>query len=49
MLSQLFGFIMANVCIIISEQNATYGITMLALSAMGAAIFSIFLREKLKK
>lgn len=49
MMSQLFGFIMANVCIIISSINATYGMTMLAASAFAAAAFSIFLREDIRK
>jgi len=49
MMSQLFGFVMANLCIVISAKNSTYGILMLALSAITAAVFSIFLREDIRK
>jgi len=40
---------MANLCIVISAKNSTYGILMLALSAITAAVFSIFLREDIRK
>lgn len=48
MMSQAFGFIMANVCIIISEANPTYGIIMLAASAAGAALCTLVVREDIR-
>jgi hypothetical protein len=48
MMSQAFGFIMANVCIIISEVNPTYGIIMLAASAAGAALCTLVVREDIR-
>lgn len=49
MMSQLFGFVMANVCILVSANSPTYGILMLAASAIAAAVLSIFLREDIRK
>lgn len=48
MMSQLFGFVMANICIVISTPRPTYGISMLAISAIVASISSIFIRENIR-
>ena len=49
MMSQLFGLIMANICIILAGKLPIYGISLLAISAGLAALCSMFIKEDLRR
>jgi len=47
MLSQLLGFILSNVCIILAQIDPTYGVVLMAVCAIIASLCTVFVKEEL--
>ena len=47
MLSQAFGFILANICIVLAQIDPTYGVILMAVCAVIAAGCTLFVKEDL--
>lgn len=49
MLSQAFGFILSNLCIVLAEINPTYGVVLMTFCAVIAAGCTVFVKEDLQR
>jgi len=49
MLSQAFGFILSNACIILAQISPTYGVVLMAVCAIIAAGCTVFVKEDLQR